>query len=308
MTYDLRRLSLPPTYRTRAAYASLSRSRGRRPTRRPLRPDRCPRVSACRVASYRTHRASLDTVAEESHRISAHVEAELDVFEMEQVAVAPCASTWSIPSPGSEYGLNRESRCPRSARRRRRCPSQCTTSESPPNSNSRSVASKNSGLNETCSSQPKTSRLIHPTGAREVKCSLPLSAPDVVPIGSEAPPQTAETRSASGSASLPPVLACPPSRGLDISEGEPNRSHKTCLIRDDLRLRRCLGSQSALEPRALSSEAPPPASTSSFVNLWRWHPRQNLGRITRVRGVQALNRPNLTKVRACVNSRQPLAL
>src|SRR5262249_40041652 len=172
----------------------------------------------------------------------------------------------------------------------------------------RSVSSKNSGLNETCSSQPKTSRLIHPTGAREVKCSLPLSAPDVVPIGSEAPPQTAETRSASGSASLPPVLACPPSRGLDISEGEPNRSHKTCLIRDDLRLRRCLGSQSALEPRALSSEAPPPASTSSFVNLWRWHPRQNLGRITRVRGVQALNRPNLTKVRACVNSRQPLAL
>src|SRR5262249_62180133 len=40
--------------------------------------------------------------------------------------------------------------------------------------------------------------------------------------GSEAPPQTAETRSASGSASLPPVLACPPSRGLDIYEGEPN--------------------------------------------------------------------------------------
>src|SRR5262245_47024429 len=38
---------------------------------------------------------------------------------------------------------------------------------------------------------------------------------------SEAPPQTAETRSASGSASLPPVLACPASRGLDISEGEP---------------------------------------------------------------------------------------
>src|SRR5262249_27933990 len=77
------------------------------------------------------------------------------------------------------------------------------------------------------------------------RCSVQRSLSFRVQACSEAPPQTAETRLASGSASLPPVLACPASRGLDISDGEPTGRTKLasfvriCAFGDVWALRSC---------------------------------------------------------------------